>query len=104
MMGYGHMKGEGMRQMEGAGMMHGEGHGHRQMGSMSSMDVIEPTQRDDGGAASESLGGLNMTGMSFVAAPVMQPAPGAAVVPYSNHLRSMQFAPAGGYGGMGFIM
>ena len=91
MVGHGHMKGCG--EMEGAGLMHG-----------GRMALQQPTQRDDGAAAADSLGGLNYTGQAFVTAPVMQASPGAAVMPYSNHLRNMQFAPAGGYGGMGFFM
>lgn len=91
--------------MYGAGHMDGCGmpmHGGRMGDSMAG--VVAPQQRDDGGAAADSLGGLNYVGGAFIAAPVMQAAPGAVTVPYNNHLRNMQFAPAGGYGGMGFIM
>jgi hypothetical protein len=97
--GYGSMHGDGMRQMEGAGKMHGGRHMQA-----SDPSIVAPKQRDDGGSAAESLGGLNYMGQAFVAAPVMGASPGNTVVPYNNHLRNMQFAPAGGYGGMGFLM
>ena len=106
MYGAGHMDGSGMG-MYGAGHMDGCGmpmHGGRMTRGDSMAGVVAPQQRDDGGAAADSLGGLNYVGGAFVAAPVMQAAPGAVTVPYNNHLRNMQFAPAGGYGGMGFIM